>query len=127
MLSRIRAIRARRSAPIAYTDVNYTAEHVRLAKTLERRSRILNALWARLGLVRYVPCLVKLICSAILAIVGLAWLFALPCHGLWKGTYIDEHAIQPAQVTMYFDWADVHRADRYLNDLERLVNGTFQE
>lgn len=62
-----------------------------------------------------------------LAFVGIAWLFALPYHGLWKSTYLDEHALQPAQVTMYFDWADVHRADRYLDDLERIANATFDE
>lgn len=28
---------------------------------------------------------------------------------------------------MYFDWANVHRADRYLDDLERLAYSTFEE
>jgi hypothetical protein len=28
---------------------------------------------------------------------------------------------------MYFDWADVHRADRHLDELERLVNMPFEE
>lgn len=30
-------------------------------------------------------------------------------------------ALAEDQVTMYFDWANVHQADRYLDDLERLV------
>jgi hypothetical protein len=29
---------------------------------------------------------------------GISWLLALPYEGLWKETYVDEHAIQPAQV-----------------------------
>ena len=53
MLSRLRAIKARRSIPPKLTAVNYTAEHVRVAKTLERRKRIADAIWARLGIVRY--------------------------------------------------------------------------
>ena len=28
---------------------------------------------------------------------------------------------------MYFDWANVHLADRYLNDLELLANSTIDE
>jgi glycosylphosphatidylinositol transamidase len=28
---------------------------------------------------------------------------------------------------MYFDWANVHRADRYLDELERIANATFEE
>ena len=35
-------------------------------------------------------------------------------------TYLD-------QVTTYFDWGDVHRADRCLEDLERLVNASQAE
>ena len=72
--------------------------------------------------------------------IGIVWLLVLPHEGLWKDTYVDEHALQPAQVstrfeirthrwqvTMYYDWADVHGADRYLDDLERLVNATIRE
>lgn len=36
----------------------------------------------------------------LLVIVGIAWLLALPYEGLWKETYVDEHAIQPAQVSV---------------------------
>lgn len=34
----------------------------------------------------------------ILTVTGLLWLLALPDEALWKPTYIDEHALQPAQV-----------------------------
>lgn len=77
----------------------------------------------------------------IMVIVGYAWILALPYEGLWKGTYIDEHALQPGQVsqrqvrasrlneqvTMYFDWPNVHEADRYLDHLEQMVNATLTE
>ena len=58
----------------------------------------------------------------------------LPFHG--QHTYIDENALQPGQVSTavyytvycsetlqvntYWNWADVHRADRYLEQLEAL-------
>jgi hypothetical protein len=31
------------------------------------------------------------------------------------------------QVTMYWDWPEVHKADKYLDRLEQLVNATFEE
>lgn len=64
-----------------------------------------------------------------LAGVGILWLLALPYEALWKRTYIDEHAIQPGQVTLYYDWANVHSADLYLNSLETLSqqNATQEE
>lgn len=34
----------------------------------------------------------------ILASIGVLWILALPYEGLWKNTYMDEHAVQPAQV-----------------------------
>ena len=63
----------------------------------------------------------------VMVCIGVLWLLALPYDGLWKDTYVDEHAIQPAQVTMYFDWANVHRADRYLDELEKMVNASREE
>ena len=72
--------------------------------------------------------------------MGTLWILALPYEGLWKGTYVDEHALQPAQVgyvvrtllnafqvNTYYDWSNVHEADRYLDDLELLVNATQSE
>ncbi|ORY26329.1 Gaa1-like protein [Naematelia encephala] len=95
--------------PPKLTSTNYSPEHVALAKTIRRRRKIIAAVSARIPLVR-----------AVMVLVGVAWILALPYEGLWKNTYIDEHAIQPAQVTMYFDWSNVHKADRYLDSLEAL-------
>ncbi|KAI0688253.1 Gaa1-domain-containing protein [Cytidiella melzeri] len=56
----------------------------------------------------------------ILLIAGYIWLLTIPSslHGQW--TYIDENALQPSQVSTYWSWSDVHRADRYLDELEAL-------
>jgi glycosylphosphatidylinositol transamidase len=62
-----------------------------------------------------------------MVIISILWILALPHHSLWKRTYIDENAISPGQVSMYFDWANVHQADKYLDELEKIVNGTFEE
>lgn len=66
---------------------------------------------------------------AVLTFIGILWLLALPYEGLWKKTYVDEHALQPAQVAVYFDWANVHKADVYLGELEQLSksNSTFTQ
>lgn len=63
----------------------------------------------------------------LMVLVSIAWLLALPHRSLWKRTYIDENAISPGQVNMYFDWANVHKADKYLDQLERIVDGSFEE
>ncbi|CAE7168512.1 unnamed protein product [Rhizoctonia solani] len=46
-----------------------------------------------------------------------------------RGTYIDENALQPGQVNTYWSWREVHAADRYLEDLEKLrdTNATSQQ
>jgi glycosylphosphatidylinositol transamidase len=62
-----------------------------------------------------------------MVVVSIVWVALLPYEGLWKRTYIDENAISPGQVNMYFDWGNVHQADRYLEQLEQVVNGTFDE
>lgn len=62
-----------------------------------------------------------------MVVVSILWMLALPYRGLWQRTYIDENAISPSQVTMYFDWANVHKADIYLGELEGIVNGTFEQ
>ncbi|WWD17002.1 hypothetical protein CI109_101438 [Kwoniella shandongensis] len=114
MLARLR--RKPAGPPPDPKSVNYSAEHVALAKTIARRQRMLNSVWRHVPLIR-----------AILATVGVLWLLALPYEGLWKRTYVDEHALQPAQVTMYFDWANVHQADLYLDELEKIANSSIQE
>ncbi|KAL7424930.1 Glycosyl phosphatidyl inositol protein transamidase complex subunit [Cryptotrichosporon argae] len=94
--------------------VRYTPEQTSLAKKVARRRRVLGRIWARLPAVR-----------AALVVASIAWTLALPYSGLWKGTRVDEHALQPGQVTMYYDWSNVHAADTYLGHLERLPNATF--
>ncbi|KAL4247302.1 GPI transamidase component Gaa1 [Abortiporus biennis] len=64
--------------------------------------------------------------KVLLLVVGFGWLLAVPSHLFGQRTYIDENALQPAQVNTHWNWGDVHRADRYLEDLEQLrdANGS---
>ncbi|KAH7913759.1 Gaa1-like protein [Hygrophoropsis aurantiaca] len=57
---------------------------------------------------------------AALFIVGYLWMILIPLPPLSQGTYIDENALQPAQVNTYWNWVDVHKADQYLYQLEAL-------
>ncbi|OCF31947.1 glycosylphosphatidylinositol transamidase [Kwoniella heveanensis BCC8398] len=114
--------------------VNFTSEHLTAAKTLARRKQVINAIWVRIPILSLWSGGAlediadnSLYFRFVLALVGIIWLLAIPYEGLWKRTYVDEHALQPSQVTMYFDWAEVHKADRYLDTLEKIVNGTFDE
>lgn len=83
----------------------------------------------------------------IMFVVGYVWLLALPSGLIGRRTYIDENALQPSQVCnensgsglfhfspicqvrTTWDWKDVHAADRYLLDLEKLWenNSTTEE
>jgi hypothetical protein len=57
MLGRLRTRlrREKREAPL--TEVNYTKEHVALAKTIARRRRLVGLFWRHLSLIRCVsPC-----------------------------------------------------------------------
>ncbi|KAG8709985.1 Glycosyl phosphatidyl inositol protein transamidase complex subunit [Ceratobasidium sp. 394] len=62
-------------------------------------------------------------------IVGALWMLLIPLANMGRGTYIDENALQPGQVNTYWSWREVHAADRYLEDLERLrdSNATSQQ
>ncbi|KAK4700672.1 GPI-anchor transamidase subunit GAA1, partial [Phenoliferia sp. Uapishka_3] len=53
-----------------------------------------------------------------LVVAGSIYLVALPSELLARGSYVDENALQPAQVNTYWNWADVHIADGYANDVE---------
>ncbi|KAG6332043.1 hypothetical protein ID866_7046 [Astraeus odoratus] len=55
-----------------------------------------------------------------LLIAGYMWMCLIPISLLSQGTYIDENALQPAQVNTYWSWQDVNRADQYLHHLEGL-------
>ncbi|CAE6483083.1 unnamed protein product [Rhizoctonia solani] len=60
---------------------------------------------------------------------GVIWLCCVPLAQMGRGTYIDENALQPGQVNTYWSWREVHAADRYLEDLEKLrdTNATSQQ
>lgn len=64
-----------------------------------------------------------------LLVTGYLWMSLIPISSLSQGTYIDENALQPAQVNTYWNWQDVHRADQYLYHLEGLRdrNSTSEE
>ena len=49
-----RLLSRRRGGQVELTEVNYTPEHVSLAKALERRRRISNIIWDRIPLLRCV-------------------------------------------------------------------------
>ncbi|THH17535.1 hypothetical protein EW146_g3293 [Bondarzewia mesenterica] len=74
-----------------------------------RRKVMTDLLWRHLSTLRL-----------LLFVVGYTWMLVLPFPQLGQGTYIDENALQPAQVATYWNWGDVHRADRYLAELEAL-------
>ncbi|KAI0670404.1 Gaa1-domain-containing protein [Trametes maxima] len=75
-----------------------------------RRQRALRErLWKGLPFIRL-----------LLFTVGYIWLLVIPSPRFGQGTYIDENALQPGQVNTYWDWDDVHNADRILADLEQL-------
>lgn len=60
---------------------------------------------------------------------GYVWMLIIPSPYLGRETYIDENALQPGQVNTYWDWGDVHAADKYLEKLEALrdTNSTRKE
>ncbi|KAI6118846.1 Gaa1-like protein [Pisolithus croceorrhizus] len=64
-----------------------------------------------------------------LLVTGYLWMSLIPISSLSQGTYIDENALQPAQVNTYWNWQDVHHADQYLYHLEGLRdrNSTSEE
>ncbi|KZT11326.1 Gaa1-domain-containing protein [Laetiporus sulphureus 93-53] len=90
----------------------------RHASRLRRRRKLVGYLWSSLPTV-----------ILVLLIVGYAWLLAIASPMLGQRTYIDENALQPGQVNMNWNWADVQRADEYLAELERLrdLNATSEE
>ncbi|GAA5895626.1 hypothetical protein JCM5296_003765 [Sporobolomyces johnsonii] len=98
--SRLRALLSRSSA----SGSSDPAETVR--KTLIRRKRVIDRL------VSFAPHL-----RSLLILVGVLYTLALPYKGLGRGHYISENALQPAQVNTYWNWADVHVADLYANDM----------
>ncbi|KAM5535178.1 hypothetical protein V8D89_011114 [Ganoderma adspersum] len=79
------------------------------AARIRRRQALSQKLWRGLPFIRLV-----------LFLVGYLWMLAIPSSQFGQRIYIDENGLQPAQVHTYWNWNDVHRADRILEDLERL-------
>jgi len=83
----------------------------------KRRKALMDFAWNRLLTIRIV-----------LFLTGYLWILLLPLLELGQNIYIDENALQPAQVNTYWNWAEVHRADTYLRELETLrdINATSE-
>jgi len=74
-------------------------------------------------------------------IIGYMWMLLIPIPLLSQGTYIDENALQPAQVcaciscspcvltqskvNTYWNWGDVHTADLHLYQLDGIRDRNF--
>ncbi|TFK30134.1 Gaa1-domain-containing protein [Coprinopsis marcescibilis] len=79
------------------------------------RSRLRRVLIIEERLSKWLPYI-----KFLLFTVGFLWVLALPLAELGKETYIDENALSPGHIRPQFAWADVHSADRWLDQLEKL-------
>ncbi|CDO68303.1 Glycosyltransferase Family 48 protein [Trametes cinnabarina] len=88
------------------------------AAKIRRQRALRDSIWRGLPLTRL-----------LLFTVGYIWLLVIPSSQLGQGTYIDENALQPGQVNTYWNWGEVHHADRILENLEQLRdrNATHDE
>ncbi|OCH88182.1 Gaa1-domain-containing protein [Obba rivulosa] len=103
------AVRDKASAVIGKLKSLILGTGDRNISRIRRRRKLTALLWKSL------PALIVTLLSA-----GYFWMLAIPLPQLGQRTYIDENALQPGQVRTYWDWADVHRADQYLEGLEQL-------
>ncbi|KAG0666333.1 Glycosyl phosphatidyl inositol protein transamidase complex subunit [Rhodotorula mucilaginosa] len=98
-----------------------------LRQALKRRQAIVERILAFAPLLR-----------TLLVLAGLLYTLALPHKSLGRGHYVDENALQPGQVNTYWNWADVHVADRYADNVatwselspdrrSRAIKEAFQE
>ncbi|KAG2020111.1 GPI-anchor transamidase [Coprinopsis cinerea AmutBmut pab1-1] len=76
---------------------------------IRRRQAVIQKLTKRVPYIRI-----------LLLIIGYLWVLALPLPELAKGVYMDENALSPGHVKPRLGWAEVHSADRWLEQLERL-------
>ncbi|KAG9038965.1 Glycosyl phosphatidyl inositol protein transamidase complex subunit [Tulasnella sp. JGI-2019a] len=111
LLARLRG-RTQGKSDVAATDIDI------YSKRLARRKHLLG--W----LVTLLPYLITMFYA-----VGYIWMLVIPLSGLGERVWIDENALQPGQVTTYWDWSDVHNADDYLAQIEGLYahNATSDE
>ncbi|GAA6063599.1 hypothetical protein JCM10212_000993 [Sporobolomyces blumeae] len=107
LVSRIR--RRQDPSPATSTDPSQAGEEeASLRKTLLRRRRIVSFF------VRFGPHL-----RLALFVAGVVYTALLPYEALGRGHYISENALQPAQVNTYWNWADVHIADLFADDVAK--------
>lgn len=59
--------------------------------------------------------------SYILFGAGALVLLAVPLPFVTRSTYMDENAVQPAQVNTYWSWGEVQHADALAADVERWI------
>ncbi|CAA7271557.1 unnamed protein product [Cyclocybe aegerita] len=83
-------------------------------KRLQRKRALFALLTRRLWLIKFT-----------LFLAGYLWMIYIPSPLWGRGTYIDENALQPAQVNTNWNWGDVHAADRHLEQLECIRDGNW--
>ncbi|KAI0079873.1 Gaa1-domain-containing protein [Panus rudis PR-1116 ss-1] len=90
----------------------------RATSGIKRRRKVYSFLWNNVSYIWH-----------LMLVAGFAWMLAVPSRNLGRNTYIDENALQPGQVNTNWNWPDVYRADRYLDELENLraTNASSQE
>ncbi|KAF8921109.1 Gaa1-like protein [Mucidula mucida] len=76
---------------------------------LQRRAKMTAMVQRRLPLLKFA-----------LFTIGYLWMLALPLLPTGTTEKMDENALLPGQVHTHWNWAEVHIADRYLEQLEAL-------
>ncbi|BGO95445.1 hypothetical protein NBRC10512_001413 [Rhodotorula toruloides] len=107
MATPLKALLRRRGGTGAPRD-----EGAAIQRALVRRNMVVNRIVAFAPLVR-----------TLLVVVGLLYMLALPYKGLGRRHYISENAMQPGQVNTYWNWADVHVADLYAENVAKWSAG----
>ena len=116
-------------------------------KRIYRRRKVIAAITSRLAFIKCVPVLfLEMVIHQFdsfqriaLFLLGYSWMLLIPFPYIGRGVYIDENALQPGQVCLFnfamqylylipcttqvnidWGWGDVHAADQYLAQLEKL-------
>ncbi|KAK4053579.1 Glycosyl phosphatidyl inositol protein transamidase complex subunit [Microbotryomycetes sp. JL221] len=105
-VSKIRSTLQQRRQTRLSINVNNRDTYSSIRSSLLRRNKITSKL------ATYLPWL-----RTLLVLSGLVYLVALPAKPLGRRHYISENALQPAQVNTYWNWADVHVADLFADDV----------
>lgn len=65
--------------------------------------------------------------SALLILVGVAWLLVLPLNEYSRGTYVSENALLPGQVHTYFSGSEHNVFRAYRHEVAGLVDLPVQQ